>query len=102
MLELARLHRAAFEHMGVAAVPKVTGQRGLQIWVPINAGPSFRETTAWVEAVSPAVGPDDACARLFGVERDGAQWQGSAGWSRLPASHVEALPLAQSSSGLRL
>lgn len=56
VLVLAGLHRAAFEHLGVAAFPKVTGQRGLQIWVPINPGPSFRETTVWVEAMSRAVG----------------------------------------------
>lgn len=56
VLVLARLHRAAFEHLSVAAHPKVTGQRGIQIWVPIAEGPSFKDTTAWVELVSRAIG----------------------------------------------
>ena len=56
LLELARLHRAAFEHLGVRAVPKVTGRRGIQIWVPVAPGPTFDETRAWVENLSTAVG----------------------------------------------
>ena len=34
---LARLYRTALEHLGVRGRPKVTGQRGIQIWVPIAA-----------------------------------------------------------------
>jgi bifunctional non-homologous end joining protein LigD len=56
LLALARLHRAAFEHLDVAAWPKLTGRRGIQIWVPIAPGPSFAETRAWVETVSRTVG----------------------------------------------
>ncbi len=56
LLVLARLHRTAFEHMGVVARPKVTGRRGIQIWVPIAPGPDFRETRAWVERLSKSVG----------------------------------------------
>lgn len=56
LLILARLHRTALEHLGVDAFPKVTGQRGIQIWVPIERGPSFQDTTAWVETVSRTVG----------------------------------------------
>jgi bifunctional non-homologous end joining protein LigD len=56
VLALARLHRTAFEHLGVAAFPKLTGRRGLQIWVPIATGPSFDETREWVERVSRTVG----------------------------------------------
>jgi bifunctional non-homologous end joining protein LigD len=56
VLELARLHRTAFEHLGVAAFPKLTGRRGMQIWVPIEPGPSFDETREWVERVSRTVG----------------------------------------------
>ena len=55
-LELARLYRRAFEHLGVTGVPKVTGKRGLQVFVPIRAGYTFEETRAWVEQVSRAVG----------------------------------------------
>jgi bifunctional non-homologous end joining protein LigD len=56
LLVLARLHRTAFEHLGVVARPKVTGQRGIQIWVPIARGPSFEETREWVERLSRTVG----------------------------------------------
>ncbi len=56
VLVLARLHRTAFEHLQVQAQPKVTGRRGIQIWVPISRGPSFDETRQWVEQLSRTVG----------------------------------------------
>jgi bifunctional non-homologous end joining protein LigD len=56
LLVLARLHRTAFEHMGLVARAKVTGQRGIQIWVPIARGPDFATTRAWVERLSQTVG----------------------------------------------
>lgn len=56
LLLLARLHRTALEHLGVRGYPKVTGQRGIQVWIPITPGPSFRETRAWVEQLSRAIG----------------------------------------------
>jgi bifunctional non-homologous end joining protein LigD len=56
LLVLARLHRTALEHIGVQARPKVTGRRGIQIWIPIKPGPSFSETRAWVEQLSKTVG----------------------------------------------
>jgi bifunctional non-homologous end joining protein LigD len=56
LLELARLHRTALEHLDVRAYPKLTGRRGIQIWIPIASGPSFDETRDWVEGVSRAVG----------------------------------------------
>lgn len=56
LLQLARLHRTAFDHLGVAAFPKVTGKRGIQIWVPVEQRYSFSETSAWAEAVSRAIG----------------------------------------------
>ncbi|MGH3781764.1 MAG: DNA polymerase domain-containing protein, partial [Pseudonocardiaceae bacterium] len=56
VLVLARLYRVALEHLGVAAMPKVTGQRGVQIWVPVRAGYTFADTRTWVEQVSRAVG----------------------------------------------
>jgi bifunctional non-homologous end joining protein LigD len=55
VLTLARLHRTAFEHLGVTARAKVTGRRGIQIWVPIKRGPSFDETRAWVEQLSRSI-----------------------------------------------
>ncbi|HEX3425016.1 MAG TPA: DNA polymerase ligase N-terminal domain-containing protein [Acidimicrobiales bacterium] len=56
LLVLARLHRTALEHLGVRAQPKVTGQRGIQIWIPIERGPSFAETRAWTEQLSKTIG----------------------------------------------
>ncbi|WP_435742355.1 DNA polymerase domain-containing protein [Nocardioides sp. SYSU DS0663] len=56
LLAMARLHRTALEHLGVTARPKVTGRRGIQIWVPVVAGYSFDDTRAWVEQVSRTVG----------------------------------------------
>jgi bifunctional non-homologous end joining protein LigD len=56
VLALARLHRTALEHLGVHAAPKVTGRRGIQIWVPIARGPSFADTRRWVERLSKAIG----------------------------------------------
>ncbi len=56
VLVLARLYRTALEHLGLVGRPKVTGQRGVQIWVPIDAGYSFDDTRRFVETVSRAVG----------------------------------------------
>jgi bifunctional non-homologous end joining protein LigD len=56
VLVLARLYRAALEHLGVAAAPKVTGKRGIQIWVPVGPGYTFADTRVWVERVSRAIG----------------------------------------------
>jgi bifunctional non-homologous end joining protein LigD len=56
VLVLARLHRTAFEHLGVQAMPKVTGKRGIQIWVPVADRYTFDDTREWVEALSRAVG----------------------------------------------
>ena len=56
VLVLARLHRTALEHLGVRGQPKLTGQRGIQIWIPVAPGPGFSETRAWVEQLSRAIG----------------------------------------------
>jgi bifunctional non-homologous end joining protein LigD len=56
VLVLARLHRTALDHLGVRAQPKVTGHTGVQIWIPIERGPSFEDTRKWVEQLSKAVG----------------------------------------------
>lgn len=71
---LARLHRDAFAHLGVRAFPKLTGKRGIQIWVPIAVGPSFDDTRTWVEQLSRTVGQvvPDLVSWKWGVrERDG-------------------------------
>jgi bifunctional non-homologous end joining protein LigD len=56
VLVLARLYRTALQHLGVAGMPKVTGKRGVQIWVPVRPGYTFDDTRTWVEKVSRAVG----------------------------------------------
>jgi len=74
LLTLARLHRAALEHLGVTAAAKVTGRRGIQIWIPIASGYTFDDTRAWVEGLSRAVGavvPDLVSWRWEVSERGG-------------------------------
>jgi bifunctional non-homologous end joining protein LigD len=56
VLVLARLHRSALQHLGVRAGIKVTGRRGIQIWVPVARGPGFEETRSWVEQLSREIG----------------------------------------------
>jgi bifunctional non-homologous end joining protein LigD len=74
VLLLARLHRTALEHVGVAGCPKLTGRRGIQIWVPVARGPDFGQTRAWVEQLSRAIGevvPDLVSWRWDVRERGG-------------------------------
>lgn len=56
VLVLARLHRTALEHVGVRAQPKVTGRRGIQIWIPVVPGLSYEDTRVWVEQLSKTIG----------------------------------------------
>ncbi|HEU4862432.1 MAG TPA: DNA ligase D [Candidatus Limnocylindria bacterium] len=56
VLVLARLYRTALDHLGVKGHPKVTGKRGIQVWIGIAAGPTFRDTSEWVEGLSRAIG----------------------------------------------
>lgn len=56
VLVLARLHRTALTHLGVKAQPKVTGRRGIQIWIPVAEGSTYRDTRGWVEQLSKEVG----------------------------------------------
>jgi bifunctional non-homologous end joining protein LigD len=56
VLTLARLYRTALEHLGVRGYPKVTGKRGLQVWIHVLPRYSFDETRDWVEALSRNVG----------------------------------------------
>jgi bifunctional non-homologous end joining protein LigD len=56
ILVLARLHRTALEHLGVKARAKVTGRRGIQIWIPVVQGLSYEDTRIWVEQLSKTIG----------------------------------------------
>ncbi|MDQ3691578.1 MAG: DNA ligase D, partial [Chloroflexota bacterium] len=56
VVALARLYRTALSHLGVRGYPKVTGKRGIQVWIRIHPGSSFGDTSAWVEGLSRAIG----------------------------------------------
>ena len=56
VVTLARIYRTALDHLGVTGLPKVTGKRGIQVWVPIKPIYTYPQTSAWVEALSRAVG----------------------------------------------
>ena len=74
VLVLARLHRTALDHLGVQGRPKVTGKRGVQIWVPVADGSSFEQTRDWVEKLSRAVGatvPEMVSWKWEVAEREG-------------------------------
>jgi bifunctional non-homologous end joining protein LigD len=53
---LAKLHQTALDHLDLRAGLKVTGKRGIQIWIPIEPGIGFDDTLAWVEKLSHMVG----------------------------------------------
>ncbi len=74
LLTLARLHRTALEHLGIRGYPKTSGQRGLQVWIPIAPGPGYADTRAWVEELSRTIGkvvPDLVSWRWGKAERQG-------------------------------
>ena len=56
VLVLSRLYRAALEHLGVRGHPKVTGKRGIQVWIGVRRGYTFDDTRDWVESLSRAIG----------------------------------------------
>jgi bifunctional non-homologous end joining protein LigD len=56
VLVLARLYRAGLDHLHITGQPKLTGSRGIHIWVPIDPSYTFHDTSAWVEKLSRAVG----------------------------------------------
>ena len=56
VLTLTRLYRTALGHLGVIGLPKTTGKRGLQVWVPVRRGYRFDETREWVEQLSLMIG----------------------------------------------
>lgn len=53
---LAKLHRTALETMGIEGCAKVSGRRGIQIWIPVADRYSFDDTRAWVERLSRTIG----------------------------------------------
>jgi bifunctional non-homologous end joining protein LigD len=56
VLVLARLHRTALEHLNLRAAVKITGRRGIHVWIPVADGLSFRDTRTWAEQLSKTIG----------------------------------------------
>jgi bifunctional non-homologous end joining protein LigD len=56
ILVLAKLHRTALDHLGVRGQPKVTGRRGIQVWIPVIDGLTYEDTRVWVEQLSRQIG----------------------------------------------
>ncbi len=74
VVALARLHRDALHHLKVRGYPKLTGGRGIHVWIPIEPGMSFDDTRTWAETVSRAIGsvvPDIVSWRWQVRERGG-------------------------------
>ena len=73
-LNIARLFGVALHQLGLVALPKVTGQRGIQIWIPVRPGYTYAETSTFVEALSRTVGrvvPDLVSWQWIKTDRDG-------------------------------
>ena len=74
VVALARLYRTALAHLDVRGYPKVTGQRGIQIWIPVEPGYTFEFTRDWVGELSRSVGavvPDLVSWQWGKADRDG-------------------------------
>jgi bifunctional non-homologous end joining protein LigD len=56
VLTLARLYHTALDHLGVRGYPKVTGQRGIQVWIAVQPRYTFEDTRDWVGGLSRGVG----------------------------------------------
>ena len=54
--DVAKLVKAALDHYGMRGLPKLSGQTGLQIYVPIRRGPTYDVVRRWVEDVGRAIG----------------------------------------------
>jgi bifunctional non-homologous end joining protein LigD len=49
---LARLYRTALAHVGLRGFPKLSGQRGIQVWIPVKPIYTFDQTRDWVVTLS--------------------------------------------------
>ncbi len=56
VVTLARLFRTALQHLGVRGHPKVTGKRGIQVWIHVQPRYTFEETREWAGQLSRGVG----------------------------------------------
>ena len=64
--DIARLVKAALDHLGLRGLLKTSGQTGLQIYVPLRRGPDYDQVRGWVEEVARAIGR---------VEPDRISWE---------------------------
>ncbi len=64
VLDRARLHRAALEHLGVEGRPIADGAGGIQICVPVSQHATFDRVRRWKQALSHAI--DDTLGRAAG------------------------------------
>ena len=55
VVELARLHRTALEHLGIDGRPVLIGSHGIQIWVPIAPRHDVERVRQWAAAVAGAI-----------------------------------------------
>jgi bifunctional non-homologous end joining protein LigD len=51
-IEVARLLRGLLEHLGLEAWPKVTGSKGLQLYVPLNTPVTYAATNPFAHTVA--------------------------------------------------
>ena len=56
VVTLARLFRTALAHLGVLGYPKVTGKRGIQVWIHVQPRYTFDDTREWAGQLSRGVG----------------------------------------------
>ena len=56
LVDVARLFRTALTHLGVAGCPKLNGEDGIEIWIPVGARHTWPATKAWVEQLCRTVG----------------------------------------------
>jgi bifunctional non-homologous end joining protein LigD len=54
--DIARMVKAALDHLGLRGLLKTSGQTGLQIYVPLRRGPDYDRVRGWVEEVARAIG----------------------------------------------
>jgi bifunctional non-homologous end joining protein LigD len=68
VVELARVFHTALTHLGVTAMPNVTGTGSVRIWIPVRAGYTFDDTRVWAGKLSRIVGrvrPDLVSGRWY-------------------------------------
>ena len=74
VIECARLIRDALEARGLASFVKTTGGKGLHVVVPLVAGPSWEETTAFTRELAESAARDNPrryITRMAKAEREG-------------------------------